>query len=245
MLKLKELYELPFQPANLFDWVLRDDWFPEIDSLTSRLSRDVLEALTQEGRLEVRNLVHDYIDGSRFRSMVTVWFDGQPVFIVQNAGRGGDDWRNRWVTDAPRYWALVSYLLSMFAKLEQSDDFVDPDAEVYEEEVFLLYGEDVAERFGYQSEPRAKGYLLLHDGKNIVPGAPAGLHLVMLCNSVTEPAPFIRREACVMELRCALSAAELASNERLEAAAQEEGGARYFWYKPVKRPEDSVKVLSV
>jgi len=89
MLEIKELYNLPYKALSLTDWVLRDDWFPELSASLTCFNSEVLEVLQAEARLQVRELVNVYGDGYRVTEMHTLWFDGEPVFIVQNAGRGG------------------------------------------------------------------------------------------------------------------------------------------------------------
>lgn len=148
-MKVKTVYTLPATPIALTDWVLRDDWFPEI-SVTSNLGTDVLEELEKEGRLKVKCLVDFYIDYRRYAAMHTVWFDELPVFIVQNAGREGDDHFNRWVTDLPRYLQLLGYLQSKIP-LEIRFEATDPEKEVFPEEIFRFYGMDFSDQVGYNS----------------------------------------------------------------------------------------------
>jgi hypothetical protein len=246
MLKIKEIYTLPFTPPRaLTDWVLGDDWFPEIGGCGRILTSPTLTALQAEGRLTVREVVNDYIDGYRVRMMMTLWLDGEPVCIIQAAGRDGRDHLVRWVTDAPRYWQLLAYLLS---KVEIEDDsqgrFVDPDTEVYEETVFSFYGKNDAERFGYATEEKVPGYCILPHADSIVRGVRLDQALVMLSKLVPEPAQYIRSGDYVMELERPLSRAELDSNPRLEASLEGTSNDRYVWYKAAKRPKDQ-PVLSV
>lgn len=147
-MKLKTVYTLPATHVALTDWVLRDDWFLEIPDVNNRIS-DVLEELEKEGRLKVKCLVDVYIDYRRYAAMHTVWFDELPVFVVQNAGREGNDHFNRWVTDLPRYVQLLNYLQSKIP-LEGYSEAVDPEKEVFPEEIFYFYGTDFSGQLGYK-----------------------------------------------------------------------------------------------
>jgi hypothetical protein len=246
MLKLKAIYDLPYKRLALTGWVLRDEWFPEIQVLSSLMGSDTLDILENEGRVEVRSLISDYIDGNRICEMATVWFDGKPVFIAQDAGRGGRDHRRRWLTDVPLYWTLVAYLLSKVG-LQEVDhtDVADPEALFYEEEIFDFYGTGKAERFGFKYEPRAEGYCVMFDAHRIIDGASREHAIVMLAKSVGTPAAYIRRGSCVLELQGPLTQVELDSNPRLEACLKEDAvHDRYVWYRQVPRPESAV-ILSV
>lgn len=244
MLQIKELYDLPYNALDLNNWVLRDDWFPEINTVTSLLGGSALEKLQAEGRLQVRELVNVYGDGHRITEMCTVWFDGEPVFIAQNAGRSGRDHRKRWLTNTPRYWALLGYLFSMSDCEDEALETIDPSTLVYEEDVFNFYGQDFSAQFGYKTEPRTPGYCLLPHAEGIVPGSTPGWVLVMLGKSVAQAAPFIRRGGCVMQLLRPLSQAELDSNPRMTQALEGTEFDRYVWYVSAARPDNTV-VLSV
>jgi hypothetical protein len=52
--------------------------------------------------------------------------------IIQNAGREGDDWAKRFVTNEDTYWAAMRYLKSIALIPEVTDvakDLVDPDVD--------------------------------------------------------------------------------------------------------------------
>lgn len=244
MLKIKDVYKIAGIVRPLTEWVLRERWFPEAASALSLLGTPALEAMQAEGRLQVRELVNPYIDGYRIAQMHTLWLDGHPVLIVQDAGRGGDDHHKRWVTDGPRYFEMLAYLLSKLAVENEAHDITDPEAEVYEETVFSFYGKDFGEQFGYKAEPRTKGYCLMPHALHIVPGCDATWVLALLDASVAEPAAYIRRGDCVLALERHLNAEELASNPAMTPFLKSGQPARYVWYRPSARPAGAA-VLSV
>ena len=64
-------------------------------------------------RVEIRVMQHVNWDFRRYWRLATVWFDSEPVMVIQNAGREGDDHAQRFVTHEATYRAMISYLLSL------------------------------------------------------------------------------------------------------------------------------------
>jgi len=63
-----------------------------------------LDEVEKTQRMETRTIVdHDY-DGRRGWTLQTVWFDGKPVMVVNSSGRDGDEYHDRWITDAGAVW---------------------------------------------------------------------------------------------------------------------------------------------
>ncbi len=243
MLKIKDVYAVPATVVDIADWTLRGNWFPEV-GIVDMLGEDGFKTLQAEGRLQIRKLVDEYVDGYRICMMHTIWFDGEPVLIVQDAGRSGQDHRQRWVTDAARYWALLTYMLSKVRlEADNSFDVVDPEKLVYEEDVFFFYGTDFSKKLGHPAEARTEGYLLMHPGDHGIPVAEPQLYMAILQARVTTPAPYIRRGTFVLKLRREVTSTELASNPRI-ALCRADTDERYFWYEPVERPQDA-PVLSI
>ncbi len=236
MLTLNEVYALPGKPVPLTDWVLRQDWFPELGGIW-RDSTEVLEAMERDARLTVSQLMDDYIDGRRTRAMHTLRFDGKPVAIVQNAGREGDDHRKRWVTDREVYAELLAYLCKQMLEAGDSDDFADPTQPLYEEEVFHFYGDDHAARFGYESEPRRKDVLVIANERSVCPTLPTDHLLVFLKAGVEDVPEFVRRQAFVMQKVRQLTEQELLEgNPRIVEVNKQDGIDRVYLFRPCKRP---------
>lgn len=105
-----------------------------------------LDAARNE-RVEIRYLKDFWFDGRRIWRLATVWFDGSPVMIIQNAGREGDDFRRRFVTDAGLYMRMIGYLASLVRVGEpfENGDVVGADDEV--EGLTSFYGHALTDLF--------------------------------------------------------------------------------------------------
>lgn len=94
----------------------------------------------QSDRLEIR--IHKYFDfdGRRFWRLASVWLDNQPVMIIQNAGREGDDHRRRFITSEDRFREMCKHIRE-FLKIEEEplEDVVDPN-DVIGRPLIAFYG---------------------------------------------------------------------------------------------------------
>jgi hypothetical protein len=59
---------------------------------------------------QVRELKNHSYDGERCWCLQTVWYAGRPFMIVQNAGRGGQDHEDRFITDTQVFSRFISAL---------------------------------------------------------------------------------------------------------------------------------------
>ncbi len=109
-------------------WPLCGCYYNHLPELQERLSS---EAFDGNEKVEVRYYKDFNFDYRRVWRLASVWYDGRPVMIVQNAGREGDDHRRRFITDLVAYGEMIGYLIALFPReLEQPEDVVDPDTEV-------------------------------------------------------------------------------------------------------------------
>lgn len=70
-------------------------------------------------RVEIRHLVDEMYDSSRGAWMDSIWFEGKPVMITQTAGRGGNDFNKRVITNESLFWKLIQHIRT-FAELDQN-----------------------------------------------------------------------------------------------------------------------------
>lgn len=81
-------------------------------------------------RIEVRVYKDFNFDGRRFWRLASVWFDNTPVMILQNAGREGDDYVGRIITDDQYFTYMMRHIRSLFRYSADSEfvgDVHDPD----------------------------------------------------------------------------------------------------------------------
>lgn len=79
--------------------------------------------------IEIRVVKEFDFDGRRFWRLATVWFEGLPVMVIQNAGREGDDHEARFITNTELFNKMCRYIESI---ANVSDDAVCLD--VYNED---------------------------------------------------------------------------------------------------------------
>jgi len=100
-------------------------------------------------KIEVRYYKDFHFDMRRYWALASVWFEGKPVMVIQNAGREGDDHSKRFITDKGQYQLMIEYL----ATLQKSDEFIsEPDLVSPNEEVKNLtsfYGNELDGIFDY------------------------------------------------------------------------------------------------
>lgn len=117
-----QIYALPYESAQTEDHY---EWgqghFPELDAY-------LYEGFEPTPLVEFRTVKYVYIDGRRYWSLRTVWYQGHPVMILQNAGREGDDHKQRFITDGSRFAHMLEYIRSKHIPSESfTSDYVDPD----------------------------------------------------------------------------------------------------------------------
>lgn len=59
--------------------------------------------LKESAQVEIRLIKHHDFDERRFWRLATVWYKKKPVMVIQNAGREGDDFVRRYITDAVQF----------------------------------------------------------------------------------------------------------------------------------------------
>lgn len=65
-------------------------------------------------RVTIKIYKEFYFDSRRFWRLASVWLDQQPVMIIQNAGREGDDFSERYITDKTLYEHLIYHLHCLY-----------------------------------------------------------------------------------------------------------------------------------
>lgn len=122
MITAKEVYALPYESETNELWSLKGcyyDFLPEIDDSLYSVNPE------ENTRLKIKVLKDFDFDGRRFWRLQTLWFDDKPVMIMQNAGREGDDHRERFVTNKQLYLEVVEYVRKLIGQEERVTDYID------------------------------------------------------------------------------------------------------------------------
>jgi len=81
------------------------DHIPEVD-----LCNVDVDQVEKDQRVLIKVYKEHQYDSRRFWRLASVWFDNEPIMIIRNAGREGDDHADRFITNSKQYYKLVSYL---------------------------------------------------------------------------------------------------------------------------------------
>jgi hypothetical protein len=125
-----------FSPAELYALKPTDVDYGSWHTVNVHLSENIsvydidLDAVEKTQRMETRTLVDHCSDGRRTWTLQTVWFDNKPVMVVNSSGRDGDEYHERWITDAPLFGKLVTFLKSFMPKPEVSSEFVEASTKI-------------------------------------------------------------------------------------------------------------------
>lgn len=76
------------------------------------------EGMLPNERVEVEIVHRADFDSRRYWQLATVWLDGAPFMVIQNAGREGDDHYARFITDPLLYQEAARYLRSLIAMFD-------------------------------------------------------------------------------------------------------------------------------
>jgi hypothetical protein len=77
-----------------------------------------LDAVEKTQRMETRTIIDYDYDGRRGWTLQTIWFDKKPVMVVNSSGRDGDEYHDRWITDAGLFGELIAFLRSFIPEAE-------------------------------------------------------------------------------------------------------------------------------
>jgi hypothetical protein len=95
---------------------------PEIDEELWGLKND---------KIEIKYYKNHCFDGRRVWILASVWYEGKPVMIIQNAGREGDDHSKRFITDKETYIEMVNYIKTLILPVfSEKEDVYDKEEEI-------------------------------------------------------------------------------------------------------------------
>lgn len=218
MIKIREIFNLPSTPVDLKEdfFTLKGTWVPEISHLVPDYDAKIAEEVAKDGRMAINTVVFDNIDGERYAMLCTVHFDNKPVLIVQEAGRSGRDYFNRWVVDLPSYSEMLVYLASKMAKADEIRmvDVIDLDAEIYPELILDFYGKSYVEKFGFKADEVLQGVTFLQNRRGLLGHLSSDLCLLFMRDYSGEAPEYIRRGGYVLKKVRLVPVDEIAENNK-------------------------------
>ncbi len=126
-----ELYARPAQQVVVDDFFCLKgcyyDHLPEVGADASELDKVLCGPL--KGRFELRFYRKRNSDQRRVWWLYSLWLDGKPVMVLQNAGREGDDHHRRIVTDQTLLAETVR-LIRTHLPVSPADEVADPSTEI-------------------------------------------------------------------------------------------------------------------
>lgn len=134
----KQLYEMKPESVTKDLCKLKNmdiDFIPEI-----REDIDSIETLNE--RIEIKTVASHVPEWENIWEINTVWFDGTPVMVTQQAGKRGDHER-RYLTNKEAFQEMILYIRSLLSGKETWDD------DVYDENEDLL---ELTGFYGYRLE---------------------------------------------------------------------------------------------
>jgi len=108
-MKPSELYAITPESETNDISLIKGSWTDHLPELNyvDYFDDSVIE---KNNKIKIKILKDLNIDGRRGWRLLTVWFEGKPVMITQNAGRELTDHHQRFVTDENLYKQMISYL---------------------------------------------------------------------------------------------------------------------------------------
>lgn len=248
MIKVRDIFNLPSTPVNIKEdfFTLKGNWVPEIDHLVPDYDQEIAADIDEDGRMAIKTVIIENIDYERYAMMCTVWFDNRPVLIVQEAGRSGRDYFNRWVVDLSTYSEMLVYLTKKFTTTPEAgiQDYLELDADVYPETFFNFYGRSYAKNFGIEVEPIAdslQGVVLLPNRRGLLNALPDYFYLLFIESCQPDAPEYIRRNSVVLKKVRLVPHEEIAEqNPRMISNMESSPDKRLFLYEEATAPKGAI-----
>lgn len=146
----RDIYALPVESVECEVSGLIGSYYDHVPEVAHESWQYMSVDLSKTG-IEVRIHCHSNYDFRRFWRLASVWLDGSPVMVIQNAGREGDDSHKRFVTDRDLLFVLASRIRMAIAEvpMKYEVDVVGIDDEVADLDTFYGFSYDRVKKFGY------------------------------------------------------------------------------------------------
>jgi hypothetical protein len=145
MTTAQQLYDLPISSSE-------DSWTQNLTTIEEHLYE--FESLPYDLDVsslnyEIRTIKDHCYDGRRTWTLRTVWFEGVPFMIVQNAGREGNDHNDRFITNVAQYKKFVAAIQALLINDNDLSDVIDVNEE--RPDLDRFYDQSLHEPFAYWS----------------------------------------------------------------------------------------------
>ena len=104
-------------------------------------------------KLEAAYYIDECFDGERGLAVFSLWFEGKAFMICQDAGRGNQDYNQRYLLDLAVYQAAITYLQAL-AQNEDKPSVVELNTNIPELDTF--YGWETSKLYNSTLQPKFK-----------------------------------------------------------------------------------------
>lgn len=141
----KEIYEMTHESSTHKLDHLAGCYYNHIEECELLHDGELYEIDTD--RIEIRFIMDFSYDGRRVWQLATVWLDGEPVMITQNAGREGDDFSQRFITDQGLFFSMCDHIRSLISEKNKKllEDLYEMDEEI--SGLTFFYNQSLGEGF--------------------------------------------------------------------------------------------------
>lgn len=149
----KQLYEMD---AKQKDWIAGTlvEFFDH-DEVSDKDGIYRIEEKALNEKISVKDIVNYCFDGRRVWVLKSLWFDNKPFAIMQEAGREGDDHRDRYISNAEVFKECVDFINSLLQpKIEEINGLVDENQDMAN--LTSFYGHKLQDFLTEGYEPRYK-----------------------------------------------------------------------------------------
>jgi len=149
-----QIYAMPPVTRHRDRFSVEDLWGCYYNHVPEIEDQFVLDKAKLGAIKEITTVVHAYysVDHRRYWAIWSAWYEGKPYMLMQNAGREGDDYRQRYVTDAELYNKALSILRSCYRD-DSAEKFPLWDINKDVPEIEDFYGITIQEALG-QNPPK-------------------------------------------------------------------------------------------
>jgi hypothetical protein len=128
----KQIYRLPYTEVDRL-------W--QLSGLLAEVQGNLEEFQDPNGYIHMRIHEERCEDGERVWVLGSLWFGMTPVMVFQRAGRGGRDYKRRFITHEVTFRQMITYINNRLASDRSLPDLIDPNEDL--PQLTSFYGEEL------------------------------------------------------------------------------------------------------